>query len=251
MDFQLIRNATIKLKYAGKTILVDPMFSSKGSFESFAGISKNPIVDLTVSLDSVLEGVDFVIITHKHIDHFDSLAKEELQKDIKLFCQPSDKEFIANEKFVNTEVIESNTVFDTISITRTGGKHGSGEILSQMGEVSGFVLEAEGEPTIYIVGDSIWIAEIQNVISSFKPEIIITNSGGAIIPGHENNPILMNEEQTILLAQYAKNAKVIAVHLESLDHCPVTRNSLRQKADANGIDQNRLIIPNDGQIISI
>jgi hypothetical protein len=26
-----------------------------------------------------------------------------------------------------------------------------------------------------------------------------TNSGGAIIPGFENNPILMNEEQTILL----------------------------------------------------
>jgi hypothetical protein len=64
--------------------------------------------------------------------------------------------------------------------------------------------------------------------STFKPEIIVTNSGGAIIPGFENNPILMNEEQTILLAQTAKNAKVIAVHLESLD-CRVTRNSLRQK----------------------
>jgi hypothetical protein len=55
----------------------------------------------------------------------------------------------------------------------------------------------------------------------------------------------MNEEQTILLAQTAKNAKVIAVHLESLDHCRVTRNSLRQKATEHGIDENRLIIPTD------
>jgi hypothetical protein len=39
-------------------------------------------------------------------------------------------------------------------------------------------------------------------------EIIVTNSGGAIIPGFENNPILMNEEQTILLAQTARTQKL-------------------------------------------
>jgi hypothetical protein len=60
-----------------------------------------------------------------------------------------------------------------------------GEILAQMGEVSGFVLQAENEPTLYIVGDSIW--DWVNAITTFKPEIIVTNSGGAIIPGFENN----------------------------------------------------------------
>jgi L-ascorbate metabolism protein UlaG (beta-lactamase superfamily) len=251
MDFQLIRNATIKMKYAGKTILVDPMFSPKGNFESFAGISKNPTVDLPVSIDSILEGVDFVIVTHKHIDHFDNLAKEKLKKDIKLFCQPADKEFIKKSKFVNTEVVEWKTTFENVTITRTKGKHGSGEILTQMGEVSGFVLQAEHEPTVYIVGDSIWIEEIENVIATFNPEIIITNSGGAIMPGFENNPIIMNEEETILLAKYATNSKVIAVHIESLDHCRVTRSSLRQKAIEHGIDQNRLIIPTDGQLVTV
>jgi hypothetical protein len=44
--------------------------------------------------------------------------------------------------------------------------------------------------------------------TTFKPEIIVTNSGGAIIPGFENNPILMNEEQTILLAQTARTQKL-------------------------------------------
>jgi L-ascorbate metabolism protein UlaG (beta-lactamase superfamily) len=31
MELQLIRSATIKIKYAGKTILVDPMFSQNTS----------------------------------------------------------------------------------------------------------------------------------------------------------------------------------------------------------------------------
>ena len=251
MDLQLIRNATIKIKYDGKTILVDPMFSPKDTFDPFAGIARNPTVDLTVSIDNILNDVDFVIVTHTHPDHFDTLASEKLPKDIKLFCQPADTELMKKAGFVNAEVIEAKTVFENITFTRTGGKHGSGDILAHMGEVSGFVLQAENEPTLYIVGDSIWLDEVENAITTFKPEIIVTNSGGAIIPGFENNPILMNEEQTILLAQTAKNTKVIAVHLESLDHCRVTRTSLRQKATEQGIDENRLIIPTDGQLVTL
>jgi L-ascorbate metabolism protein UlaG (beta-lactamase superfamily) len=249
MDLQLIRNATIKIKYAGKTILVDPMFSPKDTLDPFAGISRNPTVDLTVAVDTIINNLDFVIVTHTHPDHFDTLASKILPKDIKLFCQPADKEFMEKENFENAEVIESKTVYENITITRTTGKHGSGDILEHMGEVSGFVLQAENEPTLYIVGDSIWLEEVENVIETYKPEIIVTNSGGAIIPGFENNPILMNEEQTILLAQTAKNARVIAVHLESLDHCRVTRTTLRQKATEQGIDENRLIIPTDGQLV--
>jgi L-ascorbate metabolism protein UlaG (beta-lactamase superfamily) len=251
MDLQLIRNATIKISYAGKTILVDPMLSSKGAIESFAGIARNPTVDLTISIDTILENVDFVLITHTHPDHFDTLARERLPKNIKLFCQPADKAIMKKANFVNTEVVETQTTFQNITLTRTDGKHGSGEILTQMGEVSGFVLQAENEPTLYIVGDSIWLEEVENAIATFKPEIIITNSGGAIMPGFEKNPIIMNEEQTILLAQHANNAKVIAVHLESLDHCGVTRKSLRQKAREQGIDDNRLIIPTDGQLVTL
>lgn len=251
MDLQLIRNATIKIKYADKTILVDPMFSPKDTLEPFAGIARNPTVDLTISIDDILKDVDVVIVTHTHRDHFDALASEKLPKNIKLFCQPADKEVIENLNFVNVEVVETKTTFENMNLIRTGGKHGSGAILAQMGEVSGFVLQAENEPSLYIIGDSIWLDEVESAIATFKPEVIVTNSGGAIIPGFENNPILMNEEQTILLVQTAKNAKVIAVHLESLDHCSVTRNSLRKKATEHGINENRLIIPKDGQMVTL
>lgn len=251
MNVQLIRNATLKINYAGKTILVDPMFSPKDANDSLAGISRNPTVELTLPIESIINDLDFVLVTHTHRDHFDSLASEKLSKEIKLFCQPADKEFMRTEGFINAEVIETKIIFENITLTRTGGKHGSGEILKKMGEVSGFVLQADNEPTLYIVGDSIWLEEIENAIVRFKPEIIVTNSGGAIIPGFEDNPILMNEEQTILLSTKAENATVIAVHLESLDHCRVTRKSLRKIADERGIDENRLIIPQDGQWIKI
>ena len=91
-----------------------------------------------------------------------------------------------------------------------------------MGKVSGFVLEKEGEPKIYIVGDCIFNEKVKEAIDTYQPDVIITNSGGAFIPGFEENLILLDEQETIELASYAKNGKVVAVHLESLDHCTVS-----------------------------
>jgi L-ascorbate metabolism protein UlaG (beta-lactamase superfamily) len=251
MKIQLIRSATLKINYADQIILVDPMLSPKHTFEAMVGIERNPTVDLTLPVENILKDIDFVLVTHTHPDHFDTVAIEKLPKEIKLFCQPCDQEFMKTEGFVNAEAVETETLLDRISIIRTGGKHGSGEILNYMGEVSGFILKAPNEPTIYIVGDSILVEEVENAIELYNPEIIITNSGGAIIPGFEQHPVLMDEEQTILLLKRTESAKVIAVHMESLDHCRVTKASLREKANEQGIPEDRLIIPVDGQTINL
>jgi hypothetical protein len=44
---------------------------------------------------------------------------------------------------------------------------------------------------------------------------------------------------------------VIAVHLESLDHGTVTRADLRTAAAAQGISNDRLRIPADGETVEI
>ena len=129
------------------------------------------------------------------------------------------------------EVIESKTVFENITITRTTRKHGSSDILEHMGEVSGFVLQGENEPTLYIVGDSIWLEEVENVIGTYKLEIIVTNSGGAIILGFENNPILMNEEQTILLAQTAKKRKSYSYSFRKFRPLQSSKNLINTKSN--------------------
>lgn len=58
---QLIRNATLKIKYAGKTILVDPLFSEKGELQSILGVNKNPTVHLTMPIADIVNGVDFCL----------------------------------------------------------------------------------------------------------------------------------------------------------------------------------------------
>lgn len=251
MKVQLIRNATLKIFYAGKTILLDPMLSPKGSIESFAGIEKNPTLDLPLDINQILDNIDLVLVTHTHTDHFDDFAKKLLPKDIELLCQPCDKEKIESFGFSNVKAIENSLLWNGITISRTNGKHGSGEILKYMGTVSGFVLQAQEELTTYIVGDSIWVNEVESALEKFMPSIIITNSGGAYIPGYEKTPILMNENETLNILRKLPNSKVIAVHMESLDHCTVTRKSLKESFEKEKELNSKLYIPNDGEIIDL
>jgi L-ascorbate metabolism protein UlaG (beta-lactamase superfamily) len=248
---KLIRNATLVIDYAGKKLLVDPMLMPKDSFDPLAGKARNPMVDLPASLEEIVKDVDLVLVTHTHPDHFDTVASQTLDKSIKLIHQPADKEYFQKEGFTNAETVQDSTVWNGITINRTGGEHGSGEILKQMGTVSGFVLQAKGQPTVYIVGDSIWIEEVEQAIGKFRPDYIITNSGGAAFPGFEASPILMDEEQTVSLIKESGEAKVIAVHMDALDHCRTTRASLRQKANGLNIGEDKLLIPQDGEEIKL
>ena len=249
MNIQLIRNATLKIDYAGKTILLDPMLSAKGTFESFARIQKNPICELPMSVEEVLDAVNLVLVTHMHEDHFDSVAKEKLPKDIPMFCQPADLIKLQDLGFKQVREIETRVVWEGITISRTGGKHGSGEIVKHMGTVSGFVLQAEGEPTTYVIGDSIWVDEVEQAITHYSPQVIVTNSGGAFIPGYEQNLILMNEAETMQVLKKAGDAQVIAVHLEALDHCTVTKASLKKAYALEKLELGTFHLPLDGEVI--
>ena len=248
---QLVRNATLIIEYGGKKILVDPMLSKKGAIESWAGIQTNPTVDVTLPVNEIVKDVDLVLVTHVHDDHFDKAASKTLDKSIELINQPADKAFFEKEGFSNAAVLDENTLWNDISITRIEAKHGTGEVLKMMGNTSGFVLEAKNQPTVYIVGDAIWTDDIKKTIKKFDPDYIVVNSGGALIQGFENTPIIMDEEQTMALIGESGNATVIAVHMDALDHCRTTRNSLRQKATEFSIGTDKLMIPQDGETITL
>ncbi len=89
----------MKIAYAGRTILTDPMLSPKDAIRSFAGIAKNPTVELPFQINDILDGVESVVVTHFHPDHFDKTASEALPKTIPVFCQPGDEVQLAEGSF--------------------------------------------------------------------------------------------------------------------------------------------------------
>ncbi len=245
MQIQLIRSATLRIDYAQQKIIVDPYLAAKHTMPSYTGASPNPLVELPFSLQKVIAGIDVAVISHLHSDHFDPTAQRLLPKDLTVFCQPGDDAELANKGFRNVILVVDSFRWKGIRITRTAGQHGTGKVLQEMGNASGFVFQAENEPTVYWAGDTIWCEAVADVIDQIQPDIIITHSCGAV--WGDNVLIVMDAAQTVAVCRAAPNSVVIATHMDSVDHATVSRHELRACADANGIQSKQLLIPADGE----
>lgn len=246
MNIQLIRHATLWLEYAGLTFLIDPMFSEKAVNPPIANSGdkrSNPLVPLPDALDAWL-APDAVLVTHLHRDHWDEAAMHTLSKSSVIFCQKGDRNAIRSSGFTDVTEIQTSVTFQGVTLHRTSGQHGTGEIGQKMGQVSGFVLHAKGEPTLYIAGDTIWCEDMKTALDTYKPDMTIVNAGGArFLVG---DAITMDEEDVIELIGYAQYTRVVAVHMDTINHCHVTREVLRTKLSAKNL-LTKVDIPEDGE----
>jgi len=248
MKLQLFRNATLKLDYAGHTVLIDPYFAPKHSLPSFTGRSPNPMVDLPVSIEDILDGVELVIVSHLHDDHFDEVAKERLPKDVPVICQPGDEHEIRMAGFIDVTPLAGHALWKGLTLARREGSHGLGPVVELMGSVMGFSLEGEGEPNVYWAGDTVLYPPVEKAIRDTQPDVIVTHSCGAKWDGAL---IVMDAAETLAVCALADTSTVVAVHMEALDHATVSRADLRAAADAAGIPATRLRIPADGEVLAL
>jgi L-ascorbate metabolism protein UlaG (beta-lactamase superfamily) len=247
MDIQLIRNATLWIEYKGVKILVDPLFGDKEAYPPIQGSEndrRNPLVPLPVSIKEI-SNPDLVLVSHVHNDHWDPAAIEALPKETMIICQPENAELIKSQGFKNVVGLESPLSFSKIEFNRTDGEHGTGEIGVKMGKVSGFVLKAEGEPTLYIAGDTIYCSKVEAALKEYQPDVTVVNAGGARFV--EGDPITMTPEDVCKVARFSDN-KIVAVHMDAINHCLDTREKLRKRVEKEGLLE-RVSIPDDGEIL--
>ncbi len=246
MKIQLIRHATMLIEINGMRILVDPMLSEAGKMAAVPGVpnsSANPLVDLPVDPSALIDA-DAILVTHTHRDHFDDAAREYLPSGSMIFCQPPDRGTILEAGFTNVQAIETSHQWNDIKLVRTGGQHGTGSIGQKMGPVSGFLVESKVEPSLYITGDTIWCEEVQKVLQEYQPRIIICFAGAARFS--TGGPITMTAEDLLKVSEYAPSARIIVVHLESWNHCGLTRNHLKSLLEEKGLSE-RVYVPYDGE----
>jgi L-ascorbate metabolism protein UlaG (beta-lactamase superfamily) len=247
MEVQLLRHATLIVTLNKKKVLVDPMLGGKGvmpPIQNSPTLQRNPLVELRIPLN--FQNIDGILLTHTHHDHFDETAIEKLPKDKPIICQPEDEDNLQRLGFLKVYSVTDELYWQGITINRTSGQHGTGEIAKKMAPVSGYVLQTEGEPSLYIAGDTIYCEEVASTLLKYQPNVIIVNAGGArFITG---DPITMSEQDVVNVCRQAQKSKVIAVHMEAINHCLVSRKALYMC-----LEQERLVdqvfIPMDGEKI--
>jgi L-ascorbate metabolism protein UlaG (beta-lactamase superfamily) len=253
MQIQFLRHATLIVNISGVRLQVDPMLGpaeAMDPIQNSANPRRNPLVGLPLSdadLSDTLAQVSGVLVTHLHRDHWDGAAIERLPKILPILCQPEDETKIREAGFANVLPISSEQTWHGIRFQRTGGQHGTGVIGQKMAPVSGFVLSAAGEPTLYITGDTIWCNEVAEALQTHAPEVVVVNAGAAAFL--TGDPITMTAEDVAQVCRARPSTRVLAVHMEAINHCRLTRAALRQYLEQAGLS-DQVLIPPDGAVLN-
>jgi len=242
------------IEVGDQVVLLDPMLGPTGTMPPFAFFrykpKRNPTVSLPQSCQAILEKVTHCLITHRHPDHIDKEAEQYLvQKNIPVTCSELDQRAFQKKglNVVQTLAYWKRDDFLGGKIEGVPARHGYGFVAKPAGNVMGFYIEFPNEPSIYISSDTIYTNDVDKVLKDYKPAISVVAAGSAQFDIFK--PLLMTVEDVI---RFTRNApgKVIANHMEAVNHCPTTREQLRKRLGDAGL-MEKSFVPEDGEWLEI
>ncbi|GGL48964.1 MBL fold metallo-hydrolase [Halocalculus aciditolerans] len=245
MDVTLLRHATLLVELDGVRFLVDPMLSDAGAnppVENTPNQRRNPLVDLP---DAVTDGDsalahDAVLVTHRHTDHWDAWA-DAVDPSTPVFCNPADAEHFEADGLTDVRPVDGGETFEGVTLHRTPARHGHGDLAEAMAPVCGFVLD--GTESLYIAGDTVWYDAVPETIDDHDPDAVVLNAGAAQFL--EGEPITMTAEGVANVRDHVSDGTdVLAVHMDAINHCLLSRDDLREAVDD-------VAIPDDGETVTL
>ena len=255
MRIHHLRNATMIIETSDKVLLIDPMIGSRGTaappfaFFRFKP-QRNPIVELPEGAMEMIKKTTHCLVTHLHPDHLDKEAERFLKnRQIPVICSVKDEVALIKRGLNVVQVVDywkESELFEG-QIEGIPARHGYGFVAKPMGNVMGYFIKFPNEKTVYLSSDTIYTDDVHKVLNQYKPEITVLACGSAQLDIFK--PLLMTMEDII---RFIENSpfKVIANHLEALNHCPTTREQLRSELKARNLD-HKVFIPEDGEVIDV
>ncbi len=263
MRIHHLRNATFVIESGEKYLLIDPMLSGVGELPPFAYVrhkmKKNPLVPLPENASHILAKVTHCLITHSqkwgiellsHTDHLDKAGKNYLQKkSIPVVSLSEDASYLRkNNLDVEVELkYWDSTPFLGGDITAIPARHGHGWMHRFMANGAGYFLRLPDEPSLYISGDTVLTEEVKKALKELSPDITVVAAGNASLD--MGGEILMSMDEIMEFIRLSPG-KVIANHLEALNHCPITREELKSELIKNTL-LDKVYIPLDGEVLDI
>lgn len=215
-------------------------------FKMFGGgRRRNPLVAMPKQGEEALADVTGVVITHEHPDHFDKPALQWIrERDLPVWANAVDAKNL-RRKGLDVRLLEDGALGMRVEVVPS--RHGRGLLGWLMGPVAGYYLAHPDEPSVYLTGDSILTANVEDALARLQPDVVVAPAGSANMG--LGGDILFSVDELVALTRGAPGT-VIFNHLEALDHCPTRRDDLRQRMVDEGLAE-RVHIPDDGAEVVI
>ncbi|MFW7413619.1 MBL fold metallo-hydrolase [Demequina sp. SO4-18] len=219
----LVGGPTLLLEYAGLTFLTDPTFDPPGQVGNLTKL-EGPAMS-----HGDIGPIDVVLLSHdEHEDNLDVSGRVLLDEVPHVLTTPSGGTRIGRAQGMrrwDQAIIPGGSA--PVTITAVPARHGPSVIKHLTGQVTGFVLEAEDWPTIYISGDNSSVKKATRVAERF-PDVAVAFvfAGGAKVERFGDMLLTADAERTHRIGALWPQATVYPVHIDDWAHFAQPREDL-------------------------
>lgn len=213
---------TAVVEYAGLRILLDPTFDPPQTYES-DGEALTKTVGPGIELDD-LGPIDLVLLSHhEHEDNLDYSGRELVRRTPTLSTAKAGVDL--GKPVVGLDCWEEHRVGD-ITVTAAPALHGPPGAEQLVGPVIGFLLEAEGAPTVYVSGDNASLELVQQIADRFpRVDVAILFAGAARVPSIDA-ALTLTSTDARRAAEVLGVLQVVGLHTEDWEHFSESRAQL-------------------------
>ena len=222
------------LEYAGRRFITDPTFDAPQSYEDPGETVLVKTAGPAISSTDI-GAIDVVLLSHHgHKDNLDYEGLELIATGIPTLSTPDAASALFGGSVIGLDSWETHKI-DGITVTAVPALHGPPGSERLVGEVTGFVLEADGEPTIYVSGDNASIPLVEQIAGRFPDvTIAILFAGAARVPGIDA-ALTLTSQDAARAASILAATTVVGVHTEDWQHFSESRVELEAAFAGTGL----------------
>jgi L-ascorbate metabolism protein UlaG (beta-lactamase superfamily) len=208
---------TAILDYAGLRFVTDPTFDPPRSYVEQGSTTLVKTTGPGIERDE-LGHVDAVLLSHhSHKDNLDYEGLELLATGVPTFSTSDAATELFGGGLIGLDSWESATV-GAVTVTAVPALHGPPGSERFVGVVTGFVLEAPGEPTVYVSGDNASLPLVEQITERFPQiDIALLFAGAARVPELEGD-LTLSAANAAIAASILGASRVIVLHAEDWEH---------------------------------
>lgn len=242
----LVGGPTLQFDYAGRRFLTDPTFDEPGDYDGPVVLHK--LTGPAVGADD-LGRIDVVLLSHdQHFDNLDHAGRAFLGRVPTVLSTPDAASRLAG--VTGLAPWQAVAVGD-VEVTAVPALHGPEGAEALSGVVTGFVLRAPGEPTVYVSGDNASVALVREIAARFQPIDIAVLFVGAANPGRFGDvDVTLNAHTALQAAEALGDALIVPVHGEGWAHFSETLERLELVFGYAGAS-DRLRVPARGERLTV
>jgi len=224
-----IGGPTAVLEYAGMRILTDPTFDEP---QAYADPDSTPLVKTHgpgIALAD-LGVIDLVLLSHhEHVDNLDRSGATLL--DGTVLSTPE----AARDLNVTGLAPWQRTTVGHVTVTAVPALHGPIGSEPFVGTVTGFVLQCEEEPNVYVSGDNASLDVVRSIAAQFPAiDYAVIFAGAARVPAIDA-PLTLTSTDAVEAARILGAGQVVGLHTEDWEHFSETRTQLEAAFAGTGL----------------